>query len=106
MFAVGSDPVVLGLVSNLNRPNRPEGNITGVTFFAGALGPKRFELLRELVPKAATIALLVNPNTAASVFESSSIQWQPPPFDSRSRSITPPRTATSTELSRRLYNVG
>ena len=74
MFAVGSDPVVLGLVSNLNRPNRPEGNITGVTFFAGALGPKRFELLRELVPKAATIALLVNPNTAASVFESSSIQ--------------------------------
>src|SRR5262245_17061280 len=71
VFAVGSDPVVLGLVSNLSRP---EGNITGVTFFAGALGPKRFELLRELVPKAATIALLVNPNTAASVFESSSIQ--------------------------------
>jgi ABC-type uncharacterized transport system substrate-binding protein len=71
VFAVGSDPLVLGLVSNLSRP---EGNITGVTFFAGALGPKRFELLRELAPKAATIALLVNPNTAASVFESSSIQ--------------------------------
>src|SRR5262249_36267751 len=39
VFAVGSDPVVLGLVSNLSRP---EGNITGVTFFARALGPKRF----------------------------------------------------------------
>jgi ABC-type uncharacterized transport system substrate-binding protein len=71
VFAVGSDPVVLGLVSNLNRP---EDNITGVSFFAGALGPKRFELLRELVPKAVTIALLVNPNTPASVSESASIQ--------------------------------
>jgi ABC-type uncharacterized transport system substrate-binding protein len=71
VFAVGSDPVVLGLVSNLSRP---EDNITGVSFFAGALGPKRFELLRELVPKAVTIALLVNPNTPASVSESASIQ--------------------------------
>src|SRR5262245_25530211 len=77
VFAVGSDPVVLGLVSNLSRP---ENNITGVTFFAGALGPKRFELLRELVPKAATIALLVNPNTADSVFEKSAIG---PPSASR-----------------------
>src|SRR5262249_22573804 len=77
VFAVGSDPVVLGLVSNLSRP---ENNITGVTFFAGALGPKRFELLRELVPKAATIALLVNPNTADSVFDKSAIG---PPSASR-----------------------
>src|SRR5262245_29941667 len=77
VFAVGSDPVVLGLVSNLSRP---EGNITGVAFFAGALGPKRFELLRELVPKAATIALLVNPNTADSVFDKSAIG---PPSASR-----------------------
>ena len=77
VFAVGSDPVVLGLVSNLSRP---EGNITGVTFFAGALGPKRFELMRELVPKAATIALLLNPNTADSVFDKSAIG---PPSASR-----------------------
>jgi putative ABC transport system substrate-binding protein len=71
VFAIGSDPVVLGLVSDLSRP---EGNITGVSFFASALGQKRFELLRELVPKAATIALFVNPKVLASVSESASIQ--------------------------------
>jgi putative ABC transport system substrate-binding protein len=57
VFAVGFDPVRFGLVTSLNRPHE---NLTGVTFFSAALGAKRVELLRELVPKAKTIALLVN----------------------------------------------
>jgi putative ABC transport system substrate-binding protein len=59
VFANGSDPVKYGLVSSLNRPG---GNVTGITFYNSGLGPKRIELLRQLVPKAATIGLLVNPN--------------------------------------------
>jgi putative tryptophan/tyrosine transport system substrate-binding protein len=58
VFALGSDPVALGLVPSLNRPG---GNITGVTSLNSEVGPKRFELLHELLPVATTIALLVNP---------------------------------------------
>jgi putative tryptophan/tyrosine transport system substrate-binding protein len=59
VFLVGSDPVQIGLVPSLDRPG---GNITGVTLFTNELLAKRLELLRELVPNAATIGLLVNPN--------------------------------------------
>ena len=59
VFVVGSDPVRWGLVSSLARPG---GNITGVTISSSELLPKRFELLRELVPNAVAIGLLVNPN--------------------------------------------
>ena len=55
----GSDPVQDGLVTSLNRPG---GNVTGVSFFSSALGAKRLELLRQLVPSATTIAVLVNPD--------------------------------------------
>src|SRR5262249_48587331 len=58
VFANSGDPVKLGLVRSLNRPG---GNFTGVTHYLSALGPKRLELLREVVPTAAVIALLVNP---------------------------------------------
>ena len=59
VILTGADPVKGGLVANLNRPG---GNITGVVFFSDELGTKRLELLRQLVPKATTIGVLVNPN--------------------------------------------
>src|SRR5438270_6142654 len=49
VFATGSDPVVDGLVASLSRPG---GNVTGVSFVSGLLGPKRLETLRQLVPTA------------------------------------------------------
>ena len=64
VFAHGADPVSSGLISSLNRPG---GNVTGVTFLANALVAKRLELLRELVPGATNVALLLNPeNSEAS----------------------------------------
>jgi len=59
VFVTGSDPVAAGFVPNLNHPG---GNVTGVSFFNEGLISKRLEILRELVPKAETIALLVDPN--------------------------------------------
>src|SRR5262245_47763930 len=59
VFAIGGDPVRDGLVTSLSRPT---GNLTGVTFFGGEVLSKRLELMRELVPSAEVIALLLNPN--------------------------------------------
>jgi putative tryptophan/tyrosine transport system substrate-binding protein len=61
VFATGSDPVAEGLIASLNRPG---GNLTGVSFLGGVVGAKRLELLRQLVPKATTIAMLVHPKLA------------------------------------------
>jgi len=58
VFSSGTDPVKLGLVTSLNRP---DGNLTGVSNMNVELGPKRLELMHELVPTATVIALLVNP---------------------------------------------
>jgi ABC-type uncharacterized transport system substrate-binding protein len=63
VFIVGTDPVAEGLVASLARPG---GNLTGVTFMATELMPKRLELLSELVPRATVMALLVNPNNASA----------------------------------------
>ena len=60
IFITGSDPVRDGLVASLGRPG---GNITGVVFIVSELGTKRLELLRQLVPNATSIGVLVNPNT-------------------------------------------
>jgi putative tryptophan/tyrosine transport system substrate-binding protein len=59
VFNTGGDPVEIGLVASLNRPG---GNVTGVSFLNNALTGKQLELLHELVPNAAVIGFLVNPN--------------------------------------------
>jgi putative ABC transport system substrate-binding protein len=59
VFAIGADPVKQGIVTSFNRPG---GNVTGVTFLRVGLRPKTLELLRELIPKATTIAVLANPD--------------------------------------------
>ena len=71
VFATGGDPVSEGLVASLNRP---EGNVTGVVFFNSVLGAKRLELLRQLVPKATTIGVLVNPTSANTEAERRDVQ--------------------------------
>jgi ABC-type uncharacterized transport system substrate-binding protein len=62
VFATAADPVQIRLVASLNRPG---GNATGVTSINLELGPKRLELMRELLPSVSTMALLVNPTTPA-----------------------------------------
>ena len=62
VFGVGDDPVKWGIVAGLGRPN---ANATGINFFAGEVVAKRLGLLRELVPAAVRIALLLNPTDPA-----------------------------------------
>jgi putative tryptophan/tyrosine transport system substrate-binding protein len=57
VFAAGGDPIVGGFVKSLSRP---EGNVTGVSFFSNTLGAKRLGLLHELVPRAASVGFLHN----------------------------------------------
>jgi putative tryptophan/tyrosine transport system substrate-binding protein len=59
VFVTGADPVKTGLVDSFSRPG---GNLTGVSVLISILGPKRLELLSELLPSTSTVALLINPN--------------------------------------------
>ena len=71
VFNTGGDPIRFGLVASLNRPG---GNVTGVASLGKELVAKRFELLREMVPKADAIGFLVNPNNAAAELDTSDAQ--------------------------------
>jgi len=58
VFLLGEDPVRLGLVASLARPG---GNVTGLNLFSGEMTAKRLEILREILPAATRVAVLVNP---------------------------------------------
>src|SRR5215475_11534708 len=66
VFSAGADPVDIGLVSNFNRPG---GNLTGITLWATELDDKRIDLLREMVPTARTMGLLMNPTNPPAIKE-------------------------------------
>jgi putative ABC transport system substrate-binding protein len=65
VFLTAGDPVALGLVASLNRPG---ANVTGITVLAAELGPKRLQLIHELLPKAARFGVLVDPAAPSTPF--------------------------------------
>lgn len=71
VFAGASNPIAIGLVASLNRPG---GNVTGVTMASHELGPKTLELLRQLIPQLANVALLVNPHNPSAKTEIENMQ--------------------------------
>src|SRR5262249_32091786 len=71
VFVTGGDPVMEGFVASLNRPG---GNATGVSFLTSASATKRFELLRQLMPKAAAIVMLAAPNLPQAESERRDVQ--------------------------------
>jgi len=71
VFAIGSDPVEMQLIASFNRPG---GNATGATFLSVELGRKRLELLRDLVPKMASVAFLVNANNPTTPMQAKELQ--------------------------------
>ena len=100
VFTSGSDPVQIGLVDSLNRPG---GNVTGVSFLFADLGAKRLDLLRELLPRAAVIGLLVNPTCPSALPETRDVQASAKHTGWRSVSSTPvPKVTSSRPLQRSL----
>jgi putative ABC transport system substrate-binding protein len=71
VFLMGSDPLKAGVVTSINRP---EGNVTGVSFLINSMGTKRFELLSQMAPRASTIGILVNPTNPDAEIEARDAQ--------------------------------
>ena len=93
VFAVPEDPVGLGLVASLPHPG---GNLTGVNFFNAEVSAKRLELMRELVPSAKRVALLVNPTNAANT--ETNLQQLQPAAETLGAQIEVFRAASSREI--------
>jgi putative ABC transport system substrate-binding protein len=71
VFVTAADPVRAGLVASLNRP---EGNVTGINMIGAVLEAKRLELLREVVPQASTVGVLINPKYPAAKVQTQEVQ--------------------------------
>jgi putative ABC transport system substrate-binding protein len=71
VFTAGGDPVEAGLVASLSRPG---GNVTGTTIMGIEMGPKRLDLIRQLVPNATSVAMLVNPKFPLGSIEARDVQ--------------------------------
>jgi len=71
IFAIGADPVNVGLVSSLNHPG---GNLTGISFFTSQMEAKRLALLHEIVPNAELVGVLLNPNNPFSADQSRDVE--------------------------------
>jgi putative ABC transport system substrate-binding protein len=76
----GDDPIKSGLVSSLNRP---KANVTGVSLYASALGPKKLELLRELVTPSGVIGVVANRGNSSSEAEPTTLRTPPSKFGNR-----------------------
>jgi putative ABC transport system substrate-binding protein len=71
IFVFGGDPVKEGLVASINRP---EGNVTGVTFYTSTISAKRLEMLHEFAPRSVTTAVLIDPSSPPSALELNDIE--------------------------------
>ena len=91
VFATGGDPVKQGMATSMNRPG---GNVTGVSFFGGVLGAKRLELVRQLVPKAKTIAMFVSPDAPTTEAERRDVSATSRPLLQRSANARPARCSS------------
>jgi len=92
IFNIGGDPVQLGVVASLSRPG---GNVTGVAMMVVEIEAKRLELLSELVPTAALIAVLVNPNNPQAEAQSHAVQAAARPLG---RQVLVLRASTESEI--------
>jgi putative tryptophan/tyrosine transport system substrate-binding protein len=85
VFGIGSDPIAAGLVGSLNPQS---GNITGATFFSSPLGPKRLELLREMLPEARQVGVLANPHNLNAAPDIASMEAAAPRLGFTLRSLS------------------
>jgi putative ABC transport system substrate-binding protein len=92
VFAMGGDPVKLGIVASLNRPGN---NVTGVSFLVNGLAGKEVELLHDLVPKAGAIGFLVNPNDPNAEPDTKEVQAAAAAFG---KSVVVAKASTESEI--------
>jgi ABC transporter substrate binding protein len=103
VFGVGEDPAKMGLVASLARPG---GNLTGVNFFSAELVAKRLELLRELVPGAVKVAVLMDPAAPPTATTLQELEAAARSMGCESRSSKPAAAARSTGPSQPLRTSG